>query len=82
MGTQLVTVRTGTCTLAVLAVVSIIVTASPHSCPLMDINAHTKFKEIPTELLIVTDSEKGMRRTTQSLVLPCFELSSRKMLLY
>lgn len=48
----------------------------------MDINAHTKFKEIPTGLLIVTDSEKGMRRTTQSLVLPCFELSSRKMLLY
>lgn len=82
MATQLVTVRTGTCTLAVLAVVSIIITTSPLSCPLMDINAYTKFKEIPTELLTVAGSEEAMRRTTQSPVLPCFELFSRNMLSY
>lgn len=74
--TQLVTVRAGTCTLVVLAFVSIIITAPPHSCPLVDINAHKQFMEIHTKLLIAFGSEmgvKGVHITLFCLALNCLQ---------
>ena len=47
----------------------------------MGTNAYKKVKEKPTKLLIAVGSERGVEGSTHFIVLLCFELSSRNMLL-